>query len=103
MTTGTTILAGSSLLVLAIGVLIRFGRVTILIAGVGPGDSPDQSIVDLVGTYTILVGLATAAMTALTWTGSASERLWTAYTVAVVATALGLVVWANAGNRGVGG
>lgn len=99
----TTVVAGSALLVLAIGVLIRFGRVTVLIAGVGPDDDPDPSFVDVVGTYAILVGLGTAAMAALTWTGDASGRLWTVYTVAVVASALGLVVWANAGDRGIGG
>jgi hypothetical protein len=103
VTTDVTILAGSALLVFVLGLLIRFGRVTVLIAGVGPGDSPDPRFVDVVGSYTILVGLATAAMTALTRTGGASDRLWTAYAVAVVASAVAMVAWANAGTRGVGG
>ncbi|ACV47055.1 MULTISPECIES: hypothetical protein [Halomicrobium] len=103
MAAGTVTVVGSALLILALGVLIRFGRVTTLIAGVGPDDSPDPSVVDLVGTYTILVGLATGAMAVLTWTGDAGDRLWIAYTAAIVASAVVLVGWVNRAHRGIGG
>ncbi|NLV09113.1 hypothetical protein GOC74_04115 [Halomicrobium mukohataei] len=100
MTAGTVTVAGSALLVVALGVLIRFGRVTTLIAGVGPDDSPEPSVVDAVGTYTILVGLGTGAMAVLTHTGGATDRLWAAYTAVIVASVVALIVWVNRADDG---
>jgi len=95
--------AGAALLVVVLGVLIRFGRMQFLIAGVGVDDSPPGPMVSLIGDYTILVGLATGGLAAASWTGVATPRLWDAYAVAVGATAITLPLWAKPYVRWAGG
>jgi|GEM_PF-3363562 len=87
--------AGVALLLLVLGVLIRFGRLHFLIAGVGVDDSPSGPFVSVVGDYTILVGLATGGLAVATWTGAATPTLWNGYAVAVGASALTLPLWAK--------
>lgn len=103
MVSNALVVAGSALLVLVIGVLIRFGRVTYLIASVGFDDDPPDRFVDVIGNYTILVGLALSTMAALAWNGTTADRLWTGFTALVVASAIVIVAWANTGDRGVSG
>jgi hypothetical protein len=91
--------AGAALLIVVLGVLIRFGRMGFLIAGVGVDDSPPGPLVSLVGDYTILVGLATGGLAVASWTGTATPRLWDAYAVVVGATAVTLPLWAKSYAR----
>mgnify|MGYP000701775319 CR=1 FL=1 len=91
--------AGVAGLLLVVGGLIRFGRMSFLIAGVGVGYDPSGALVSVIGEYTILVGLATAGLAAAAWSGVATPLLWNGYGVVVGASALTLPLWAKSYAR----